>query len=220
MTLGALTGMILIAIGTWLPSREPAAAQAAPVSRIVYESCYFDSWDTYSYVCSIAVRADGTETIVAPVGYAPRWSPDGGRIAFVGDMWAADIKVVNLADLTVDTLASDPAFDGAPAWSPDGSMIAFVSDRTGVLELYRVNADGTALMRLTTAMTGSLVDLPGHPMDARLRSLGMWPASRTCIASIPTGPASCALRRARRHREFDWSSDAGASCSTARPTSA
>ena len=55
------------------------------MSRIAYESCYFDYWDLYDYVCSVAVLADGIETIVAPVGYTPKWSPDGGRIAFTGD---------------------------------------------------------------------------------------------------------------------------------------
>ena len=154
MRLRTLTGTIVIAIGTSLSSQEPIAGQSAQttVGRIAYESCYFDNWDTYQVVCSVAVLADGIETIVAPVGYAPKWSPDGGRIAFVGDYWDADIKVVTLADLTVYSLASDPAFDRDPAWSPDGSTIAFVSDRTGIPELYRVNDDGTGLGRLTTAI--------------------------------------------------------------------
>ena len=89
---------------------------------------------------------------MAPVGYTPKWSPDGGRIAFVGDLREPDIKVVNLADLSVYNLTSGPASDWAPAWSPDGSRVAFVSDRTGRPELYRVNADGTGLVRLTTAI--------------------------------------------------------------------
>ena len=122
------------------------------MSRIAYESCYFDNWDLYEFVCSVAVLADGIETIVAPVGYTPKWSPDGGRIAFVGDYREPGIKVVSLADLSVYNLTSGQAFDWAPAWSPDGSMIAFVSDRTGIPELYRVNDDGTGLVRLTTAI--------------------------------------------------------------------
>lgn len=154
MTFRTLTGIILIAIGIWAPSREPAAAQSTQttVGRVAYESCYFDSWDTYSYICSVVVLADGIETVVAPFGYAPKWSPDGGRIAFVGEYWDAGIHVVHLADLTVYNLTGSQAFDRAPAWSPDGSTIAFVSDRTGIPELYRVNDDGTGLVRLTTAI--------------------------------------------------------------------
>jgi TolB protein len=36
-----------------------------------------------------------------------------------------------------------------PAWSPDGSKIAFASYRTGNLEIYAMNADGTGVIRLT-----------------------------------------------------------------------
>ena len=47
MRFRTLTGIILIAIGTSLPSREPTAGQSAQttVGRIAYESCYFDSWE-------------------------------------------------------------------------------------------------------------------------------------------------------------------------------
>ena len=154
MRFRTLVGITLIAVGTSVPSREPVAAQSTqgPLSRIAYESCYFDYWDRYDYVCAVAVLADGIETIVAPVGYTPKWSPDGGRIAFSGDLWEPGIKIVNLADLSLYNLTSSPAFDWAPAWSPDGSRIAFVSDRTGIPELYRVNDDGTGLIRLTTAI--------------------------------------------------------------------
>lgn len=37
-----------------------------------------------------------------------------------------------------------------PAWSPDGSKIAFWSHRGGNLDVYVMNADGSAVARLTT----------------------------------------------------------------------
>ena len=40
-------------------------------------------------------------------------------------------------------------FDNAPAWSPDGRQIAFESDRGGGLDIYVMNADGSAVKRLT-----------------------------------------------------------------------
>jgi PKD repeat protein len=209
MTFRTLSGIIFIAVGTLALSRESVAGQSAPttVDRIAYESCYFDSWDTYQYVCSVVVRADGIDTIVAPVGYTPKWSPDGGRIAFVGDLWEADIKVVHLADLTVTNLTSDPAFDGAPAWSPDGSTIAFVSTRTGIPELYRVNDDGTGLVRLTTAIgfNGRFAWSPDGRTIALARDVAGEPnlyrinADGTGIVRLTAGVGGVG--------EFDWSSD-------------
>ena len=153
MKLRALIGIIVVAIGLGVPSTQPSAQTPAssPVTRIAYESCYFETWDLFAYVCDIAVWADGIQTIVAPLGYTPRWSPDGSRIVFVGSSWQSGIKVVNLDDLSVYNL-SDQASDAAPTWSPDGSAIAFVSYRTGTPELYRVNDDGTGFVRLTTAI--------------------------------------------------------------------
>ena len=40
------------------------------------------------------------------------------------------------------------------AWSPDGSKIAFDSDRDGNFEVYVMNADGTAVQRLTRDPAG------------------------------------------------------------------
>lgn len=40
-------------------------------------------------------------------------------------------------------LTTDPADDFGPAWSPAGTRIAFVSTRTGVANVYVMNADGT-----------------------------------------------------------------------------
>jgi len=43
-----------------------------------------------------------------------------------------------------------PEADTAPAWSPDGRRIAFTSTRDGNAEIYVVDANGTALRRLTS----------------------------------------------------------------------
>src|SRR3990172_1866268 len=56
---------------------------------------------------------------------APKWSPDGRRIAFVRE---ADIYVMDADGTNVIRLTNDSYWDFAPAWSPDGSQIAFGSN--------------------------------------------------------------------------------------------
>jgi Lysyl oxidase/WD40-like Beta Propeller Repeat len=69
---------------------------------------------------------------VLGVGYAPAWSPNGLRLAYVtrGDLWVADADGSRRALLV-------PRAD-QPAWAPDGRRLAFT--RGGFV--YTVRADG------------------------------------------------------------------------------
>src|SRR6185312_11066049 len=50
-------------------------------------------------------------------GFAPAWTPDGRRLAFVlrGDVWAMDGDGTHIAQLTRTAARED-----GPVWSPDG----------------------------------------------------------------------------------------------------
>ena len=41
------------------------------------------------------------------------------------------------------------AHDGYPVWSPDGTKIVFESTRSGDVDIYLMNADGTGQIQLT-----------------------------------------------------------------------
>jgi len=75
---------------------------------------------------------------VLPVGYAPAWSPDAQRIAYVtrGDLWIADADGTHTARLL--------ARADQPAWSPNGRRIAFT--RGGFV--WTVRVDGLDERRL------------------------------------------------------------------------
>ena len=88
--------------------------------------------------------------------YAPAWSPDGRRIAFVrttgfpqhlGDVWVMNADGRAPRKLTRGVWGAGRY--GALAWSPDGRKLAFTSDRDGNAEVYSINANGSALRRLT-----------------------------------------------------------------------
>jgi Tol biopolymer transport system component len=65
-------------------------------------------------------------------GFVPKWSPDGGRLAFVGktdDVF--DIYVMNADGTNIVQLSNDTAFDTFPIWSPDGQLILYLSASEG-----------------------------------------------------------------------------------------
>ena len=86
----------------------------------------------------------------------PKWSRDGGTIAFnhavlspgniVGDICLIDEDGGNWRQITT---TGDDLVSESPYWSPDGSRILFQSNRTGNFQIYVMNADGSDPVRLT-----------------------------------------------------------------------
>jgi hypothetical protein len=87
-------------------------------------------------------------------------SPHGAEIAFWGcagslsidcsldedlDVWVVNWDGSNLHNLTEDS----PRSDLHPDWSPDGEQIVFESDRSGISQIYIMNADGSGPKALT-----------------------------------------------------------------------
>jgi len=66
-------------------------------------------------------------------------SPDGQTIVFdlLGDLYALPI-----GGGTAKALTSGPAWDAQPRFSPDGKTIAFSSDRSGIENIWIMDADG------------------------------------------------------------------------------
>ena len=78
--------------------------------------------------------------------FAPAWSPDGRRIAFVsrrdGNL---EIYVMNADGSGQRRLTRNTVRDSDPVWSPDGRRIAFESN----WQVCVMNADGSGQRRLT-----------------------------------------------------------------------
>lgn len=114
-----------------------------------------------------------TETPGADEG-GPAFSPDGRRIAFDTDRHGNfEIYVMDAGGGHPRRLTDHPGRDLSPAWSPDGTHIVFMSDRDSKPEfdVYRMNADGTSVERLTKGETNWF---PQYSPDGTRLALHVW----------------------------------------------
>jgi TolB protein len=90
------------------------------------------------------MNADGTgQTSLTAYGGLPDWSPDGSKIAFVGNDGDSEIYVMNADGSGQTQLTFNTIMDLQPDWAPDGLKIAFTSHRDGHGEIYVMNVDGS-----------------------------------------------------------------------------
>ncbi len=119
--------------------------------------------ETLDSLVVFVMNADGSGrrrvTRFAPAeGHAqwPVWSLDGSRLAIqVNDndrrahnchIWIVDVATGEATRLAPHTR---PSLDETPSWFPDGKRLAFQSDRTGRMEVWVMNADGSEPRQVT-----------------------------------------------------------------------
>jgi len=108
---------------------------------------------------------------------------ESAEIAFVCDLepsslYHGDILAVRLGE-RARMLTHGEGGNRDPRWSPDGTRIAFMSTRSGVEQLYVMNADGTGVVQVTHS--------PGFKGGVDWSPDGTWIAYASSEAGI-TGP--------------------------------
>jgi serine/threonine-protein kinase len=99
-------------------------------------------------------RAGGQQFLGRNGGFwAPRFSPDGNRIAF-GDRHPDDLWLYDLATQSRQRFTVDGKSNNDPAWSPDGKQLAFAVDRPSRKDVLVRSSDGTGAERQLVVREG------------------------------------------------------------------
>jgi Tol biopolymer transport system component len=110
-------------------------------NRIAYDEFSSGLW---------LMDADGeNKRRINVAGRDPYWSPDAGRIVYVGSDgggdWDPEIWTADSAGRNQRRLTSNERYDRAPTWSPDEALIAWCSSAlgNGYPDIWLMNTDGT-----------------------------------------------------------------------------
>ena len=148
--------------------RPDGRAARRLTSDPAFESCPAYSADSrFIAYCSSAGAAPGVSEIwvmkqngkdqhavthMGAFSSFPDFSPDGETIAFTSGpnpLATTDIDIIRTDGTGLRTLTSDAADDRFPAYSPDGHQIVFLSNRTGIFQVWMMDADGSGQTQLT-----------------------------------------------------------------------
>jgi serine/threonine protein kinase len=166
------TGAVLsLAEAVPTPSRYPLSISFSRDGKLLA----YVRYESMANLQSIAFDASSGNVTGEPVwvtrGFTgishPQLSPDGEHyVARWPRLTQEDIAIFNKDGSNWRALTDDKFQDRRPRWFPDGRRVAFSSDRSGVNQIWSINADGTGLQQLTFA-DGNGASLPVLSPDGK-----------------------------------------------------
>jgi len=100
----------------------------------------------------IVPSTGGTPRLVTPLSpsYWHGWSPDGRTLAYCAARNGEyDVYTIPVEGGAERRLTDAKGLDDGPEYSPDGRYIYFNSERTGLMKIWRMNADGSDPQQMT-----------------------------------------------------------------------
>lgn len=119
-------------------------------SRIAFSGLSTDSWQILMYSIDL-----GRLVFFPHLGgdsFSPAWSSDGARLAFSSSMRSGDPEIYSTDDkgAGVKRLTAFKGSDVSPVFNPKtNAQIAWVSGRTGLPQIFVMDADGSNVQQIT-----------------------------------------------------------------------
>src|SRR5437763_950588 len=118
---------------TWIgdPQISPDGTRVVFVRVVVNDRK--DGYDTSLWTVATAGNQPAQPLTFGKHDTAPRWSPDGKRLAFLrtaetnGRPGEAQIAILSMSGGEAWSITNLPKSAGAPWWSPDGTRLVFTS---------------------------------------------------------------------------------------------
>ena len=169
--------LVIYDVGPWTAShlmmtdiKQRSARQLTDDAHVVWQGVWAPDGAHIAYTArdksGLAVwvmNADGSHPhrvshLTAAEGSAqmPAWSPDSQHLAFQANspngrkstLWVIDVRTGGEREiLPHDTMV----LDETPSWFSDGDRVAFQSNRSGRMDIWTVNVNGTELRRVTVS---------------------------------------------------------------------
>jgi Tol biopolymer transport system component len=145
--------------------------------------------------------------------HAPRWSPDGARIVYMGHPQNGTDDQRSLQDIFVmdadgqhkTRLTNTPYQEEVPAWTADGRIVFCGQSPTDPdnWDIYRINADGTGLTNLTNTDANTFECWPSPAPNGN--KIAFTRATETSLEIWTMKLDGSGLRRVTDGRNSDWS---------------
>ena len=134
------------------PVLSPDGKRIAFIStRNGYGELFVLNIDGTSQKSILKSRIGGSLDVIHSDGHALSWSPDGEKIAFVGEKKEKDyLCITNLRKRKLKKLRLPMEVLRSPCFSHKGDRIVFVGMEGGINNLYLVDANGKNLAKLTS----------------------------------------------------------------------
>lgn len=125
----------------------------SPDNQFIALSHSETGWMSQVYILPVDGGEPRLITPNAP-SYLHGWSPDGEELSYCafrdhGNGMEVDVYAIPVSGGEEKQLTSNAAFNDGPEYSPDGKHIWFNSTRTGLMQCWRMNRDGSEPTQMT-----------------------------------------------------------------------